>query len=720
MTWTKQFHKLSLLLVVLGLTLGVVSVSHAQRFVRPINSIPELIASNPNDPHTNVFIPQGPSGPGLFYQWRKNDGTATNANQSVLGSTWPGASGRWYKIPLIQSESLGDLILTNITGEVQFVVPTNRLVSRISGFVNVKDYGAIGDGGSHPLSSVYGSLGAAQAVYSFATNLTQQLDWAACKKASNVALGADGSEHGATTPNLNVPIYIPSGNYYFGSDTWTIRNAVGIHIFGDGRLSTTIRGNITMMAFDGLWFSTIEKFSLLAQTSSALTALDVDGNVPGQPYATRGVQANTFRDLLLDGGGSSYAFTMTRQGSSGGQGSENLYINVHLSNAALACYYQLGFNALANQFVGGNCQNYSKNGIQIAFGSVNVYGTGFQSTKSYTQILNDGWDIVSDQGGSFDPFIISGCRTESLRFARLGPSTPGVIIGCKGQVATPGWFANHAYTLNQAVVVTNAALPPRNHLFKVTTAGTTGGTEPVWPTDGVSTIADGTAVWQEVVFIAIDNGSGHVTDSSMPVGRIVTANLRVKETQANYTAYEEDEIILADTSSGNITITLPPAQSVTSGKPVYIKKGHVNNVLTVVASLFEDALGTRTIPAGSYGYLIATSIGGGFLPQRWFIVGSDLSVTGNIYKRTAVSSSYASALSDTYIAATATLTNSLPAANTVSAGRYFIVKDVNGNTITVRPNGADTIDGVAADDTLTSRQSRTYVSNGVSNWEVLE
>lgn len=107
MTWTKQRHRLSILLIVVGLALGMVSVSHAQRFVRPINSIPELVASNPNDPHTNVFIPQGPTGPGLFYQWRKNDGTTTNSNLSVLGTDWPGASGRWHNIPIAQGSITG-------------------------------------------------------------------------------------------------------------------------------------------------------------------------------------------------------------------------------------------------------------------------------------------------------------------------------------------------------------------------------------------------------------------------------------------------------------------------------------------------------------------------------------------------------------------------------------------------------------------------------------
>lgn len=113
LTLQNPFHRISLLPIVLWLVLGVSALSHAQRFVRPINTIDALIASNPNDPHTNVFIPQGPGGPGIFYQWRKNDTTATNDNQSVLGTDWPGAVGRWLKIPIQQGSVGGNTGISN-------------------------------------------------------------------------------------------------------------------------------------------------------------------------------------------------------------------------------------------------------------------------------------------------------------------------------------------------------------------------------------------------------------------------------------------------------------------------------------------------------------------------------------------------------------------------------------------------------------------------------
>ena len=66
---------------------------------------------------------------------------------------------------------------------------TNKLYvdkARFSQF-NVKAYGAFGDGSSHPLSSVYANLAAAQVVYPFATSLTQEIDWCAAQKAINEA-----------------------------------------------------------------------------------------------------------------------------------------------------------------------------------------------------------------------------------------------------------------------------------------------------------------------------------------------------------------------------------------------------------------------------------------------------------------------------------------------------------------------------------------------------
>src|SRR4030095_11185828 len=164
-----------------------------------------------------------------------------------------------------------------------------------------------------------------------------------------------------------------------GDDTWVVRNGVGIQIYGDGRLTTRVVSNNTAFRTDGLWYSRIEGIEFASLTDQAGVALDIDGNVPGHKYETRGVQGNTFKDVLVDGGGSTYAFALCRQGQSGGQCSENLYLNLHLNNASFAVYYQYGFNALNNTFVGGNFQNYPKHGIYLVAGSLNLFSVGFYS-----------------------------------------------------------------------------------------------------------------------------------------------------------------------------------------------------------------------------------------------------------------------------------------------------------------------------------------------------
>jgi hypothetical protein len=102
--------------------------------------------------------------------------TAGLATKVSVGAAAGGALAGAYPNP-----TLAPVIATGST--------TARSVQdRFADMVNVKDFGAIGDGNPHPLSSVYPTLAAAQAVYPFATSLTQEIDWAAIQSAVNEAM----------------------------------------------------------------------------------------------------------------------------------------------------------------------------------------------------------------------------------------------------------------------------------------------------------------------------------------------------------------------------------------------------------------------------------------------------------------------------------------------------------------------------------------------------
>ncbi len=121
--------------------------------------------------------------------------------------------------------------------------------------------------------------------------------------------------------------------------------------------------------------------------------------------------------------------------------------------------------------------------------------------------------------------------------------------------------------------------------------------------------------------------------------------------------------------------------------------------------LYRDATGWTNLAKGSNGAVLSLASGlPSWIPRARFAIATNYTVV---------------AATDYFIAATATLTNTLPAASAILAGREFIVKEVAGtNTVRVRPAGADTIDKIAGDDTLTNKLCRAYYSDGVSNWEV--
>lgn len=126
---------------------------------------------------------------------------------------------------LYVDEAISDAVFADVgsftqngTGAV-----TRTYLAKNREIISVADFGAVGDGTSRPLSTVYGSLAEAQAVYPHASALTQELDWAAAQAAINYLDGL--STRGGV-------IFFPRGKYIL-NDTLTISDD-GLSLVGEG------------------------------------------------------------------------------------------------------------------------------------------------------------------------------------------------------------------------------------------------------------------------------------------------------------------------------------------------------------------------------------------------------------------------------------------------------------------------------------------------------
>lgn len=147
-----------------------------------------------------------------------------------------------------------------------------KKISTVAGgqYLNVKDYGAIGNGSSHPLSRYFATLAAAQAVYPAAGALTDELDWAAIQKLLDLCkLSFRTTYIPAGTYVINKPIVMPG---------WC-------NLYGEGQYCTIIK-NIAATA--GI---------RVTGDRSSLKDFKVIGNATG----TYGVNGTTGDGILMDG-----------------------------------------------------------------------------------------------------------------------------------------------------------------------------------------------------------------------------------------------------------------------------------------------------------------------------------------------------------------------------------------------------------------------------------
>lgn len=150
------------------------------------------------------------------------------------------------------------------TAQLEVISPTlpaRTMVARARDSVNLRDFGAIGDGAQHPLSQRYSTLAAAQAAYPGITDLTltDQIDWAALQY----------SQIQSTYPTIE----IPDGHYIINRN---VEARSKKRVLGTGEGRTTIEnistGNSDSKAI--FWcgrahpaiFNTVAQHSLQAVT----------------------------------------------------------------------------------------------------------------------------------------------------------------------------------------------------------------------------------------------------------------------------------------------------------------------------------------------------------------------------------------------------------------------------------------------------------------------
>jgi hypothetical protein len=362
--------------------------------------------------------------------------------------------------------------------------PTSRtLPDRLADFINVKDYGAVGDGATD--------------------------DTAALQAAFDASFGTSASPHGDTNKKLNKIVFVPGGKYlvnapaaltvsgaanngsgkfrltvnsttnyavghmvlvagitgtgaitdangWFGisavpdsthiditaaytSGTYSsggtvtrnplqLRSVRGFKIFGAGREASIIASNTTnggVISTNGLDYGIIEGLGFA--TNGSGVAFDFNWDNTG-PVA---LQATTFNSCNF-GGTSNTAGIGCQIGAGGAQGSENIWLDCHFTSLGTGMYVA-NQNALQCGMFGGNFQSCNF-GFNILGSFPVIANVGFQ--------VGGTWDILIQGVGSFaDGIAVIGCRSEQT-------STTGGFI--KNLLATSTFLQNCSSTASGA------------------------------------------------------------------------------------------------------------------------------------------------------------------------------------------------------------------------------------------------------------------------------
>lgn len=257
--------------------------------------------------------------------------------------------------------------------------------TRFAQVVNVKDYGALGNGSTDDTTAIQAAFTAAQ-----------------------------------STQYATRPIYFPHGRYMVTGITVT--SLSGTYIFGDGVNSTSITSSVsgnTAFKTNGASYNHFQDITFSTSGTGSI-GFDLDWDNLGAVS----LNANVFVNCAFSG---EIGISI---GTTGYMGSENLFLGCTWGSCSAQGLVTRNANALDQVIIGG---------------SASSCGTAFKVlTGSIQSIVNVGLaqntidiDVQSNCVNS-----IIGCRTESANFINAAAGTFS-IVSCTQDTSTAGTFINN-------------------------------------------------------------------------------------------------------------------------------------------------------------------------------------------------------------------------------------------------------------------------------------
>lgn len=238
-----------------------------------------------------------------------------------------------------------------------------------------------------------------------------------------------------TTLTVNCPFvhaFVASPSAAAVTPALRIRQCAGGVFLGDGGSAVYIRNSVAggvTMQFDGLQNCYFQGIGFAAVTNGI--AFDYNWSQTGGD--TVNCSQNNFMGCAFSGGDYGIAIGIALK-----QAEDAYFYGCTWQGCAVAGLYVGNQNALGNVVIGGNIQNCNNYGIYVAGGSCPIIsGTAFQNNPGGGGA--NVFDIFCNTGAN-DGYLISGCRSESRNFLQLAGSDICYNLSGNAHVSSSGSF----------------------------------------------------------------------------------------------------------------------------------------------------------------------------------------------------------------------------------------------------------------------------------------